>query len=58
MAIAKIHKREANHNSFKRGFSQVKVGWLLRRYINGKPITTRVSDDKELVVLDGYCEDT
>lgn len=40
MATAKVHKREANHNTYLCSVKGDEVGSLLRRYINGEPIAT------------------
>ena len=58
MATAKVHKREANHNGCVNDTLYLSVGWLLRKYINGKPITTEELASIYLKVLDGYCEGT
>ena len=58
MATAKVHKRKANHNVYREFKKLEDVGWLLRRYINGKPITTQMTNFYEMLKLDGYCEGT
>ena len=58
MATAKVHKRKANHNKCNAFACFVWVGWLLRRYINGKPITTQNEASDTRKTLDGYCEGT
>ena len=58
MATAKVHKRKANHNRVYWIASSYGIGWLLRRYINGKPITTALDHDNLNAELDGYCEGT
>ena len=58
IATAKVHKRGANHNAFMQVEAGILVGLLLRRYINGEPITTRIVVSRDLLVLDCYCEGT
>ena len=58
IATAKVHKREANHNKSSERSVTIIVGLLLRRYINGKPITTLLVLRIKAVELDCYCEGT